>query len=99
VARTADIQLTVQERAEAVLMLEDQTLPAEAINELSQTIPNLDALGKQAFVEGFQVALGMLVAIVLLSLLVASFIPKVDPEKVMAEETKEQVADISGKRL
>jgi len=99
VARTADIQLTVQERAEAVLMLEDQALPAEAIEEISQTISNLDSLGKQAFVEGFQVALGMLAAILLLSLLVASFIPKVDPEKVTSEETKEQVADISGKRL
>jgi len=99
VARTADIQLTIQERAETILMLEDENLPAEAIEAVSQSVPNLDALGKQAFVEGFQGALGMLAAIVLLSLLIASLIPRVDPEKVTAEETKELVADISSKRL
>ena len=80
-------------------MIEDQKLPAEAIDAVSQIVPNLDALGRQAFVEGFQVALGMLAAIILLSLLISSFLPKVDPEKVTAEEIKEQVADISSKRL
>jgi len=99
VARTADIQLTIQERAETILMLEDQSFPAEAIDAVSQSLPNLDALGKQAFVEGFQGALGMLAAIILLALLISSFIPRVDPEKVIAEEIKEQVADISSKRL
>ena len=49
--------------------------------------------------EGFQVALGMLATITLLSLLVASLIPKVDSKKVIADETKERVADVSSKRL
>lgn len=99
VSRTADIPMTLQERAELILMIEDQNLPAEAIDAVSQSVPNMEALGRQAFVEGFQVALGMLAAIVLFSLLVASFIPKVEPEKITANETKEQVADISSKRL
>jgi len=99
VARTADITMTTQERAQVILMLEDESFPAEAIEAVSQSVPNLDALGKQAFVEGFQLALGMLAAIILLSLLISSFLPRVEPEKVTAEEIKEQVADISSKRL
>jgi len=99
VARTADIAMTTQERADVILMIEDQSLPAEAIDAVSKIVPDLDALGKQAFVEGFQVALGMLAAIILLSLLISSFLPRVEPEKVTAEEIKEQVADISSKRL
>jgi len=99
VARTADIAMTTQERAQVILMLEDQSFPAEAMEAVSQSVPNLDALGKQAFVEGFQVALGMLAAIILLALLISSFLPRVDPEKVAAEEIKERVADISSKRL
>ena len=99
VAREASIPLTMQERAEAILMIEDQALPAEAIEAVTQSVPNLEALGKQAFVEGFQIALGVLLAVVLLSLLVASLIPKVDPERVTAEETKERAADVSSKRL
>jgi len=99
VARATDIQLTAQERSQAILMLEDQTLPAEAIQVLSQSIPNLKELGQQSFVEGFQIAVGLLVAIILFSLLVVSFIPKVNANKITADETKEQVADISSKQL
>lgn len=99
VARTTEIQLTAQERTASILMLEDQTLPAEAIEALSQRVPNLEGLGQQAFVEGFQIALGLLVAIILFSLLIASFIPNVESEKIAAGETKEHVADISSKRL
>lgn len=99
VARQTNIPLTVQERAETILMIEDEALPEEAIEAVRQQVPNLEQLGNEAFVEGFQIALGVLVAIVLLSLLVASFIPKVDSERVTAEETKELVADVSSKRL
>ena len=99
VARTTDIQLTSQERNEAILMLEDETMPAEAIQALSQRIPNLEELGRQAFVEGFQIALGVEVAIMLFALLVVSFIPRVDPKKIAAKDTREQVADIASRRL
>ena len=56
-------------------------------------------LGKQAFVEGFQIALGVLVAVILLSMLLSSFIPKVDTDNVTAGEIQELVADVSSKRL
>lgn len=99
VARATDIQLTAQERSEAILMLEDEALPAEAIDTLSKSIPNLDELGRQAFVEGFQIALALLVAIILFSVLIVSFLPKLNVEKITADETKEQIADVSSKRL
>jgi len=99
VARQADIPLTVEERAEAVLLLEDEALPAEAVQAISQRVPNLEQVGKEAYVEGFQTTLGALVGVLLLALLVASFIPAVEPEVVTAKETKELVADVSSKRL
>ncbi len=99
VARQADIPLTVEERSEAVLLIEDEALPAEAVQAISQRVPNLEQLGKEAYVEGFQIALGVLVGVLLLALLLASFIPKVETEAVTAEETKELVADVSSKRL
>ena len=99
VARQADIPLTVEERAESILLIEDETLPAEAMEAISQRVPNLEPLGKEAFVEGFQVALGVLVAVLLVALLAASFIPRVGTEEVTAQRTKELVADVSSKRL
>jgi hypothetical protein len=56
-------------------------------------------LGKEAFVEGFQITLGALAGVILVALLLASFIPKVETEEVIAEETKELMADVSSKRL
>jgi len=99
VARQADIPLSLEERAETILLIEDEAIPDKAINEVSQRVPNLEQVGKEAFVEGFQIALGVLVGVLLVSLLVASFIPKVEPEKVTAQEVKEAVADVSSKRL
>jgi MFS family permease len=99
VARQADIPLTVEERSEAVLLIEDEALPAEAVEAISQRVPNLEQVGKEAYVEGFQIALGLLVGVLLLALLLASFIPKVETEAVTGEETKELVADVSSKRL
>jgi Na+/melibiose symporter-like transporter len=99
VARQANIPLTPQERAESILLIEDQAVPDRAINEISRRVPNLEQLGKQAYVEGFQITLGVLVGIVLAALLVASFIPKVETAAVTAPEVKETVADVSAKRL
>lgn len=99
VAQQADIPLTVQERADTILRIEDQALPAEAWDAIAQRVPNLEQLGKQGFVEGFQIAVGALVVIVLLALLLASFIPKVETEAVRDAETRELVADVSSKRL
>ena len=99
VARQADIPLSLADRAETILLIEDNAVPDQAINNVSQRVPNLEQVGKEAFVEGFQIALGVLVGVLLLSLLAASFIPKVEPEQVTAPEVKEAVADVSSKRL
>ncbi len=99
VARQVDIPLTQEERAGTILLIEDEAIPDKVINEISQRVPNLEELGEEAFVEGFQIALGALVGILLISLLLASFIPKVEPEEVTAPEVKEAVADVSSKRL
>ena len=98
-ARQADIPLTPQERTETILLIEDEALPDEAIEEISQRVPNLEQLGKDAYVEGFQITLGVLVGILLVALLAASFIPKVETEAVTAPKVKEAVADVSAKRL
>ena len=97
--RRLSLFLTVEERAESILLIEDEALPAEAIEAISQRVPSLEQLGKQAFVEGFQIALGVLAAILLAALLVASLIPRVDTDEVTAQGTKELVADVSSKRL
>ncbi len=99
VARQADIPLTPEERAETILLIEDEAIPDRAINEISQRAPNLEQLGKEAFVEGFQIALGVLVGVVLAALFVASFIPRVETEEATAQDVKEAVADVSSKRL
>lgn len=99
VARQVDIPLTPGERAETILLIEDEAIPDHAINEISQRAPNLEQLGKEAFVEGFQIALGVLVGVVLAALFVASFIPRVETEEATAQDVKEAVADVSSKRL
>ena len=99
VARQADIPLTPVQRTEAILLIEDEAMPDAAIDEISQRVPNLEQVGKEAFVEGFQIALGVLVGIVFAALFVASFIPKVEAEEVFSPEVKESVADVSSKRL
>lgn len=99
IARQADLPLTADQRAEAILLIEDEALPNEAIEAISQRVPNLEQLGKAAFVEGFQVALGALAAVLLAATLVASFIPRVEKEEVTAQETTELVRDVSSKRL
>lgn len=99
VSRQVNIDLTIQERADTILMIEDEALPAEAAEAVAHVIPNVDQLGKEAFVEGFQIALGLLVGVILVSLLLASFIPKVKTEAVRDEGTIELIADVSSKRL
>ena len=60
---------------------------------------NLEQVSQAAFVDGFQIAMGVLAGIVLLALLLSSFIPKISVEAVQAEEVREAVADVSSKRV
>lgn len=36
------------------------SIPIKAVEAIAQCIPNLDQLGKEAYVEGFQIAMGVL---------------------------------------
>lgn len=99
VAREANLSLSSGERTEAILLIEDEALPAEAIAAVGQVTPNLEQLGNEAFVEGFQIAITVVAGFLLLSLLPASFIPRVPVEAVKSNEVREAVADVSGKRL
>lgn len=99
VAQQVNIPLTAGERAETILLIEDEAYPEEAVEAISQQVPNLEQLSNEAFVEGFQIALGILVGMILVAILVSSFIPRVETKEVTAEGTKELVADVSSKRL
>jgi len=41
-------------------------------------VPSLEELTREAYVEAFQVTLGVLIAMVLLAMLIAAFIPRID---------------------
>ncbi len=99
VARQANIPLTAAERAEVIMLIEDEALPDSAIDQVSEQVPNLEQVGKEAYVEGFQMAVGVIVGIVLVAFLAASFIPQVPTEAVMADEVRETVADFASKRV
>ena len=99
VAKQTNISLTVEERAQAILLIEDEAFPVEAAEAVARRVPDLEQLGNVAFVEGFQIAVGVLAGVVLVSLLLASFIPKVPVEAVKDRDVRESVADVSSKRL
>ena len=94
VARSNNISLTFEERRQIIVQIEDEALPKEAIDVIEQT-PDVEQLGQQAYVEGFQMAIGMLVAVAFLSLLVGSFIPKVDAD----DHSTQLVADVASKQV
>jgi MFS family permease len=101
VARQANIALTPNERTAIVVDLEDNALPDEALRDIAQLPADAQqALGtvvEDAYVGAFQGTLGVLVGVLLMALLVASFIPKVETEEVTDPETKEAVADVSSR--
>ena len=45
---------------------------------MAEQVPDLEKLTREAYVEAFQTTLGVLVGVVLLALVVASFIPRVE---------------------
>jgi hypothetical protein len=74
-ARQAEVELTASERAELILQVEDQTLPAEVEEFIAQSVPNIQGIMKQAYVDAFQTTLGLLIGVVVLALVIASLIP------------------------
>jgi MFS family permease len=74
-ARQVQVELTATERTELILQVEDQTLPADVEKFISEKVPEIQDIMQQAYVDGFRTTLGVLVAVVLLALVIASFIP------------------------
>lgn len=99
VAKQTDFSLTAEERAQTILLIEDEAFPVEAAEAVARRVPNLAQLGNEAFVEGFQIAVGAMASVILVSLLLASFIPKVPVEAVRDRDVRESVADVSSKRI
>lgn len=97
------IDLPAAERNAIIVELEDSGLPDEVEQEIAQLPAEarqaLDTVVEDAYVGAMRGTLGVLVGVVLAALLVASFIPKVEPETVTAEETREAVADVSSRRI
>jgi hypothetical protein len=78
VAVEAGEQITPQERAELILQIEDEEVPEEVERIVAERVPRLEELTRTAYVEAFQVTLGVLIAMVLLAFFIASFIPRVE---------------------
>jgi MFS family permease len=78
VAAQAGEQITAQERAELIVQIEDERVPEEVERIVAERAPNLEELTRFAYVEAFQVTLGVLIAMVLLALFIASFIPRIE---------------------
>ena len=93
------VTLSPDQRNEIVVQLEDASFPDEAARIVAEEVPNLESLVTQANVEAFQIALGVLTALLLAALLVASFIPRIRSEDANAQRSREAVADVSSRRI
>jgi hypothetical protein len=99
VARQMDVSVSPEQRNELIVQIEDEALPDEVAKIISEAVPNLKNVVTAANVEAFEITLGVLVAVLLLALLIASFLPRVEPDEVAAPDVKQKVADVSSKRL
>jgi hypothetical protein len=80
VATQTRVELSAEERSALILQIEDDTVPHEVEQFVSDKVPNLEEIMREAYVRAFQTTLGVLTGIVLAALLVASFIPRLKPE-------------------
>ena len=81
VSKERDITLSMKERHEWILKMEDGAFLEESEEIISLQIPNLEQLGKKAYVEAFQLALWVLAGTMLLAFVFASLIPKNKKDK------------------
>jgi MFS family permease len=77
VAVEAGEQIAPPERAALILQIEDERVPEEVERIVAERVPRLEEFTRAAYVEAFQVTLGVLIAMVLLAFFIASFIPRV----------------------
>jgi MFS family permease len=80
VALQTQVELSPKERSTLILQIEDDTVPHEVEQFVSERVPNLKQIMQTAYVKAFQTTLGVLTGIVLLALIVASFIPNLRTE-------------------
>ena len=80
VATQVEVEITEKERSELIVQIEDETVPEDVEELVAEQVPNLEDLTREAYVEAFQSTLGVLMGVVLLALLAASFIPRVETE-------------------
>ncbi|MGI9414090.1 MAG: MFS transporter [Hyphomicrobiales bacterium] len=81
VAQQVEVEITAEERAELILQIEDERVPADVEQLVGEKAPNFEGLTVDAYVEAFQMTLGLLIGIVMLCLLISSFIPRVTVEQ------------------
>jgi predicted MFS family arabinose efflux permease len=84
VALQAGERITPEERAELIIQIEDETVPEEVEQIVAERVPQLEQLTRAAYVEAFQLTLGVLIGMVLLAMFIASFIPRIDPSSLSA---------------
>jgi MFS family permease len=77
VATQTRVELSAEDRSALIVKIEDDTVPREVEQFVSDKVPNLEEIMREAYVRAFQTTLGVLTGIVLAALLVASFIPNV----------------------
>ncbi|KPK57440.1 MAG: hypothetical protein AMS21_11480 [Gemmatimonas sp. SG8_38_2] len=75
-------RITAAERAELILQIEDEVVPAEVDRIVAERVPNLTELTRTAYVEAFQLTLGILMGMILLAMFIAAFIPRIDPSSL-----------------
>jgi MFS family permease len=93
VAQQAEVDLTMKERSELILQVEDKSVPEDVKKLVDETVPDLEEVIKEAYLKAFKSTLGVLVAVVLLAFLIASFIPRVGKEAM--EKAKPHTAAVS----
>ena len=86
VALQTQVELSQEERGTLILQVEDNALPLEVEQLVSEKVPNLKSIMSESYVKAFQTTLGLLTGIVLLALVVASFIPSVKRQNVKIEK-------------
>ena len=80
VALQTKVDLSVDERSALIVQIEDDTVPHEVEQFVSEKVPNLEEIMRAAYVEAFQTTLGVLTGVVLMALAAASFIPRLQPQ-------------------
>ena len=86
VALQTQVELSPKERSALILQIEDDTVPQEVEQFVTEKVPNLKEIMQEAYVKAFQATLGILTGIVLLALTVASFIPSVRTKTAVKSE-------------